>query len=103
MSIIDETDPNTWILAIKEALKAKYVIMKCGGNACKSNIEDIIMTNLEIDRSFAHDITNHIEQYNLDFDITRSKSWYISEHYKTVLCRSVGFYGVFDLGPEPTI
>jgi len=50
---------------IREALQVQYLIVKAGGMATKSRVEDALMTRHSIDRSLAHDVTNTVESRNL--------------------------------------
>lgn len=52
-------------LMIITARQIQGRIVKDGGMATKSKVEDELMPAFNITRSLAHDITNHISQHNL--------------------------------------
>lgn len=55
---------------IDEALNIRYLIMQNNGNASKTAVEDVLMKRHPgLERYDAHQLMNHIEQYQLDRDI----------------------------------
>ena len=54
-------------MLVNEARDIRFVIVKAGGMATKSAVEDVLMLrHSEIGRSEAHEVTNYIEQNNID-------------------------------------
>jgi hypothetical protein len=42
----------------------QYLIIKAGGMATKSRVENVLMERYDLDRSDAHEFTNRVESYN---------------------------------------
>ncbi len=53
-----------WLRMIEEAEDWKYLIVKAGGMARKSDLDDWLMARHGLTRGEAHDIANHVEYIN---------------------------------------
>ena len=69
--------PDEYAALVREAIAIRWLIYINGGNASKSVVEDVLLSRHgEIDRSFAHDIMNAIEQHDLCGAMFRDRRWY---------------------------
>lgn len=59
------TEVEEWEAAIKDAREEVGRIVRSGGIATKTKVEDYLMPRWNIDRGCAHNIMNHIGHYNL--------------------------------------
>lgn len=65
-----------WQRLIDESVNIKWIINQHGGNACKSNVEDVLMLRYpDVTRYDAHEAQNHIEAYNLDKSSFLRRAW----------------------------
>lgn len=60
---------------IMEAIDIRFLIVKAGGMATKSIVENVLMLRHQIERLDAHDIMNHIENCRVDQDYFRGSIW----------------------------
>ena len=56
---------------VLDAICCKYAIVKNGGMANKSAVEDFLILRHSVDRCEAHEIMNNIEYHMLDSDLYR--------------------------------
>lgn len=67
-----EISTNNLILLVESV---RYLIVKAGGMACKSLVEEVLMSQLEIGREDAHSVTNMAEQANLRLFVVNPTIW----------------------------
>jgi len=81
MMTLQEMTDAQFSAILSEVSEIQYLIIKVGGIATKSRVEDVLMTQHGLDRSDAHTFTNCAESRNI-------RDFYISDDRVIWACKS---------------
>lgn len=77
--ILQGMDYQKYLALLDEVTAIQYLIIKSGGMATKSKVEDILMARFSLDRGDAHSLTNDAESRQ-DFMIVNGRVVWQAKH-----------------------